>query len=354
MKILITDISSYKAIVVCSFIAKHYPSIEIFTCDTRKSTVFIRTRFSQKHFYINSPGFDASVYPEILNKICKDNKIDLLLPINSGEMDLLIARKSDFGRCLDYLGDYEIFDNLNNKLKLQKIAGNLQINIPKHYLPDDIPALPLVMKPAKSSSAKDVKYLKTGRDIEKIKKLTPDRSSFVFQQYVPGKGVGISGFCSNGKILKSHCHLRLAEFPVTGGSSVYRSSLQIDELNKIAEKLFSRLPWSGFFMMEFKLTDARELYLIEVNPRIWGSINQGLQCGTNYFEPLLGTPELPLISRNAFTCLSPLLYLSLFAYLLKGNIGPLKSFVNNVRRNVPDISILNDPLGFLSSIIRII
>ena len=50
----------------------------------------------------------------------------------------------------------------------------------------------------------------------------------------------------------------------------------------MVEKLLKEVPWSGFAMFEFKRTASGELFFIECNPRVWGSIGDGLYRNKNY------------------------------------------------------------------------
>ena len=91
---------------------------------------------------------------------------------------------------------------------------------------------------------------------------------------------------------------------------------------------------------------------IEVNPRIWGSVNQGLQNGINYFEPILGKVRLPINNIEKKTFLSPYIYRILIKYLFNGQFKPLITFIENIKCNRADVSFFNDPKGWLSLILR--
>ena len=106
-------------------------------------------------------------------------------------------------------------------------------------------------------------------------------------------------------------------------------------------------------MFEFKKTKSNELYLIEVNPRIWGSVNQGLQNNCNYFESLLGKGQMPLRNKACKTFLSPLIYLSIAGYALKGNFLPIYTFLKNMGQNKADVSFVEDPLGWISILAKL-
>ena len=120
----------------------------------------------------------------------------------------------------------------------------------------------------------------------------------VCQEYVAGKGCGYSVYCRNGEILQEYGHLRLAEYPTSGGSSVYRMGFMHPNMRPIAQEILNRIPWTGFAMFEFKLTPDNELVLIEVNPRIWGSINQALQDGIPFFSDVFRRKQ-PLVVHES-------------------------------------------------------
>jgi predicted ATP-grasp superfamily ATP-dependent carboligase len=120
----------------------------------------------------------------------------------------------------------------------------------------------------------------------------------------------------------------------------------------IAERIFKEVPWSGFAMIEFKYTPDNRLVFIEVNPRIWGSVNQGLQCGINYFEPIFGPGKLNYQKRDVYTYLNPQIYASLIQYLIKFNCKPLTTFLSRRKKNNGDLSLKDDPKGYLSVILR--
>ena len=43
-KILISDATSYKAVVICKFLKKYYSDFEVYTCDYRHLSKSIHTR----------------------------------------------------------------------------------------------------------------------------------------------------------------------------------------------------------------------------------------------------------------------------------------------------------------------
>ena len=342
--VLIGDISSYKAIVICRFIKSYYSQTEILTFDTKKFTKIIRTKYSAKHFVI-----DPSLMVEQIRSIVSDYQVNFFFPVINERLNMFWADKSNYTGTLDYLGDFSSYQILNDKGKLYQLASKLGIKVPQQYDSIEKSVFPYVIKPANLSSAKGVLYI---RGVKDLPGKVPDH--LIIQQYIRGTGVGYSFYCKNGKILNGYGHKRLAEYPVSGGSSTYREGYQNREMIEIAAKMVAHLKYTGFAMFEYKLTPQNEIYLIEVNPRIWGSVNQGLENGVNYFEEMFGKPGIPMQKRKQElkTFLSPLIYSSLFGYSLKLKFKPILYFVKNMRYNSPDVSIIDDPKGYFSLLLR--
>jgi len=354
--ILISDSTSYKAIVIAKHIKEKYKGANVFTCSHKTATKILHTRYSDKHFILNSKGPGDSSYVEELLKLVSKLNIDFYFPVNSEEMENILKQKDRFGKSLSYWGSHEQFSVLNEKNRLYDLAQTIGIRIPEKYTSIEEAKIPFVAKPKKSSSSKGVAYVKSEKDLSKLKLKNLDSNNYVIQEYIKGTGIGYSVLASGGKIKVGYGHIRLAEYPVAGGSSVYRGSFNHPEMHKIADRLLKKTNWSGFAMFEFKLMENNHICLIEVNPRIWGSINQGLQNGTDYFFPLLGNNDIGGENRlgpDIKTYLSPLLYVSLFKYCLRFRFSNLLCFIKNIFRNRVDISLFCDTLGYASMFLKL-
>jgi len=255
---------------------------------------------------------------------------------------------------LGYEGQYEVFSILNDKSRLTSLASELDIPVPTVFRDISSATPPFVVKPRDQSSAKGVYYAKNQKQAEKLERKFKDVNGLIIQQYIKGKAVGYSVFAKDGQILIGCGHRRLAEYPVTGGSSVYRENYDNKQMSEAAEKIVAATQWSGFAMFEFKLTEQNELYLLEVNPRIWGSINQGLQNDCNYFEFLFGpiTAKKASPRKHTRTFISPLVYLSFIKYCFKLNFKPIFLFLKNLPSNKADVNIFDDPGGWASLVLR--
>lgn len=347
MRVLIGEISSYKAIVIARYIRQYYPDVELLAYDNKPLLKYVHSRYVKDCIYISSKSLIE--YIEKLAEYVRCNNVDVFIPVHSDYIGTILKYKRLFGKSLDYLGTYSDYVRLHEKDQLMQLARSLQITTPKEYTSLIDAQLPFVLKPTNLSSAKGVKYFQTNKDKNNI---TSIPKGMICQEYVQGQGCGYEVYCQNGKIIEEYGHLRLAEWPTTGGSSVLRTGYIHPDMRPVAEQILSSVPWTGFAMFEFKLTEDNQLVLIEVNPRIWGSINQALQNECPLFAAILGEPKIKFEQRNVRTCLSPQVWIAMLLYVCKGRIDILKDYLANYRITRSDVSLLQDPLGLISILIR--
>lgn len=151
-------------------------------------------------------------------------------------------------------------------------------------------ALPCVLKPVTSLARsgdvliglapKIVRSRDTWRQtLDQMLRLCPVQE----QEHVPGRGVGIECLYRAGERLWSFQHERLHELPLTGGGSSYRRSAPLDDgLLAYASGLLDRLQWHGVAMVEFRGDRARGYRLMEINPRLWGSLALPIDAGVDF------------------------------------------------------------------------
>ena len=108
------------------------------------------------------------------------------------------------------------------------------------------------------------------------------------QQYVSGRGVGVELLFNRGKKVWHFAHERVHEYPLSGGASSYRRSIvppakMLDD----AERLLAALKWHGVAMVEFKMDARGQYWLMEINPRMWGSLALSIDAGVDFPAGLL-------------------------------------------------------------------
>lgn len=129
------------------------------------------------------------------------------------------------------------------------------------------------------------------------------------QDLLLGEEYGVEMLAKEGSVYAQVIHHRIRSLSPTGGASVLKETLRDGDLKKVletyAEKLVSKLLWSGPIMVEFKVdSDTREPKLMEINGRFWGSLPLSILAGVDmpylyYLELTKGTvPEERVTARE--------------------------------------------------------
>jgi len=185
-----------------------------------------------------------------------------------------------------------------SKERTREVAASLGIAVPRTrlVLESDRPAepsadrFPLVLKPCASVVSIGHRFvglrpllarnLAEWRDA--MERLLP-RGPVLEQEFVAGGGVGIECLYREGARLWHFQHERLHELPLTGGGSSYRRSAPAGErLLADATRLLDHLKWHGVAMVEFKGAPDRGYTLMEINPRLWGSLPLSIEAGVDF------------------------------------------------------------------------
>jgi protein-tyrosine-phosphatase/predicted ATP-grasp superfamily ATP-dependent carboligase len=224
-------------------------------------------------------------------------KYTLIVPAT--ETSLLGLRQLDENdplRCKAVLADDKALDIALDKDKTWQLAQHLGVPTPSGVslstLSDIGPAqqFPVVLKPTHSKIMVDgvlrtlavaiVKNESERREqLRRWLPLTPVQQ----QEYIQGRGVGVEFLFNRGRKLWHFAHERVHEYPLTGGASSYRRSINPPvAMLQDAQKLLTALHWHGVAMVEFKIDNEGQHWLMEINPRLWGSLALSIDASVDF------------------------------------------------------------------------
>jgi predicted ATP-grasp superfamily ATP-dependent carboligase len=194
--------------------------------------------------------------------------------------------------------------------------------------------------------------------LEKYRMILSEYSSFgiqpnffMIQEFAYGNGYGVELLMHCSKVKAAFVHKRLREYPVKGGASTLRMSIQNSELYDHAVKLLKAMEWEGVAMVEFKLDSSNGIVnLMEVNGRFWGSLPLSINAGVDFpyllykslFEEDFDVPTYKVGIMQRWLIPGDLLWL----YSSVVNEGRVFSSVKQFLKTLhitDDILTLNDP-----------
>jgi len=106
----------------------------------------------------------------------------------------------------------------------------------------------------------------------------------LIQERIVGPGSGLFALFADGEAKALFAHRRIREKPPSGGVSVLRESIPLDErISRYSRRLLEAFDWHGVAMVEFKM-DLRDNTpkLMELNGRFWGSLQLAIDAGVDF------------------------------------------------------------------------
>lgn len=220
-----------------------------------------------------------TVFNELKAVFLDYNQEDILIAGNPTIIETVNRLKPN---CKYLLPSLESIDKASNKRELQLIADSLGINTPKEL---SEPSFPIIVKLNVSEKvtlkpSERYRIIKNESNFAAAESfMKENEGNLIMQKYVEGASSGVSMLLDEHSNLVDYIvHERLLEYPISGGPSAACKSIENTDLAKTAYTLLKALNWKGIAMVEFKGD-----YLIEINPRFWGSMPLLFVAGSDFF-----------------------------------------------------------------------
>lgn len=257
------------------------------------------------------PKADDPTYIDRLLKICKAEKVDVILPFMSAELLPLIDRKKEFeaiGTKVS-VSDRKSVEITTNKFKFYQFLKDNNLPVPRFALvrtADDLipaceacgfPSNGVCVKATELSGSRGIRIIKP--DISKFDILFREKPNSFFttmsdllatlrerdympemmaMEYLPGMEGSVDLIAENGKIL----YMAYRESTVNLHSIPQAGELKNNpEAYSIAEKVINALKLTGSADLDFKNDSEGHPVLMEINPRIAATMKIFKEGGLN-------------------------------------------------------------------------
>lgn len=295
-RVLVTDAERGSAVSIIRSLGRR--GWYVVAGSARRGSPGHRSRYAARRVAYANPRTDPERMVEQLRTVIAREAIDLVIPVTEDVALPLTQARDELGPQVRMaLPPAEAFEIARDKARTLELAGQLGVPVPRtHLLYGGEPAPhiaewapPIVVKPAASRtlangvvSSLEVAYARDPAQLQQLVDALPAGLPILLQEYCPGIGVGVELLADRGRLVEVFQHRRLREVPVSGGASSYRESVRPDpELVGHAESLMRALSWTGVAMVEFK-TGPSGTKLMEINPRVWGSLPLAVAAGVDF------------------------------------------------------------------------
>lgn len=273
---------------------------KVIVCSEKKHCLSSVSKYSHNSLAYPSPLHFKEEFQSWLSKIVLSEKPDWLIPLTDTNMEAVLEIEAELRASTQIpTVSNELFSKVSDKSALLELANELGLNTPKTISPDTATVseiksfpYPAVLKPQSSAKAGANRKILYPTSAEEVINLIKENKGFILQQKISGVGVGVFAICKDGKTSSLFCHKRLLEKPPSGGVSVLSESISPEEAPvEHASKLLQELNWQGVAMVEFKKHTDGKFYLMEINPRFWGSLQLAVFSGVDFPKLLLSAKE---------------------------------------------------------------
>lgn len=194
----------------------------------------------------------------------------------------------------------EVFERATRKDLTLECAAHVGVPVPHTAYPQSMQEVescrdfefPVILKLAHQQFPPETavhfrhKYLRADsfEDLCQVLQGLPPGQFPMVQEYIPGRGVGVSMLMRGGEALLAFQHQRTREFPPDGGISVMCEAVPLEpELLAQSEALLREMQWEGVAMVEYRRDPESGRYaLMEVNGRFWGSLPAAVHAGADF------------------------------------------------------------------------
>lgn len=300
-RILVTKAESQNALAVVRSLSRSGHTVfaggSIDRCQTFVS------RHCTEWFVYRPPASDPAGFIKDVRKFVSENDVDVVLPIGD-------ATTVPLSKHLDQLSDvgsipvspYDTLRVAHDKERTATLAEQVDVPTPRTARPTDEEDLrriadsfdyPLVVKPIKGTTSRGVTYHESASGLmerysfDGAHDAAFDERRPLVQEYVKGDVHDVCVLFDRGKLQAALTQKRAHMHPVSGGGGVINRTTDNPELIGYADELLSELDWHGVAQIEFKVDQNKEANLIEINPKIWGTMELSIMAGMDFPQKLV-------------------------------------------------------------------
>jgi carbamoyl-phosphate synthase large subunit len=306
LRCLCTSVGNDGFVAVHSALKAFYgDTITIIGCDIRPDAYGLY--LADKGYLV--PERDSPGFLEKLMKILRQERCTVIYPLSTFDQEYFAAHRCFFeGNGIRVVvSDLRSVSTANDKLKLYELCRKVGIRVAAYvalHEPSSLdialrelgyPKLPVVFKLSRSTAARGLAIIRQGGSIfESIHRsnglphMSAEELSITLEhmgwasgilcEYLPGNEYSVDVLSWKGNPLISVVRKRYA---ATGGLALHAEVVDDPEVGRLAEAMVRELALSYTSNVQIRRNSENVPCLMEVNPRIPGTIGLTVQAGVN-------------------------------------------------------------------------
>jgi hypothetical protein len=221
-----------------------------------------------------------------LSQYCFAHDVDVVIPA-----DLAAARAalSPSAQCCDIpffpLPSAEVLELLHDKWAFYRLLCELGLPTPStRLLTPDMPTgtldleMPVMVKPPASEGSDGVHKIDSLSALEALRAQAANRDkAWLVQQFIPGRDIDLSVLGMHGALAAHTIQQDIAPG--------VKQFLENDRMLEVGREIIHATRFHGLAHFDMRIDERdQKPYVIECNPRIWGSLQYSVWAGVNFLE----------------------------------------------------------------------
>lgn len=290
-------------------------SVHTIAIHEESSTQVFRSRYCDEKLICPSPAESLGAYKDALVALASRDDVRTIIPVREEDVYVLSRYRSEFEEHLRPLWPrFETVRTVHDRMRLVSTAKMAGVSVPETATLDDIDQwdrerivkarYPIRTEdylgsdpPKRPISPTGVYYLEPGKEPDREAILAEMDHVPIVQEYIPGEEYALWALYDRGDPVATCQKHQIRARSYVGGTSAYRKTTHIPELEDAGRALLDHLDWHGLASIQFKRdTDTGEFTLMEINPRAWVSLPCPVRAGVDfpyYYWRLAGGGTVP-------------------------------------------------------------
>ena len=264
----------------------------------------LRSRRFQAILTYPDPGTDEAGFAERVAELIISREVDGVLATGTTATDALSRNKSEIeartGAAVA-VEDYSTLRRVTDKWYSAQIAQKTGVPIPRTRLVDgtdeflhDVATwpFPVLLKPRSSFAAKGIEIFDTCDALRKAIRANPDyyvpsssaESPFILQERIDGQLHDVVACAVNGEIAGSMTQERMVSLYDFGGGGIVNMTTKDPGALDLVRAFIRETSWNGIVIFDFIRASDGHSYMLECNPKIWGTTELSTIAGANFVQ----------------------------------------------------------------------
>lgn len=294
--VLVTSAGSKQTLAVVRTLARS--GYDVSTVGSLRFCQSFYSRYCSTRYRVPDPADRPDAFISELQSILSADDYDILLPVRAADTIVIARHRDTFEDTIVATDSFENIQLAHDKEKATEHAKDHGVPIPETFCPTTEAELeeaatkieyPAVVKLRKTSASTGLRYVNSREEllstysIDGSGGMAVDYSRPLIQEFVPGEIHDVCVLFEDGELKNALTQKRLRMFPASGGAGVVNVTTDRQDLVELVEQLLAPLDWTGVAQVEFMDgEDVQEPKLIEINPKIWGTVELSIAAGIDF------------------------------------------------------------------------